>query len=65
MANQAPRNHRAATPARFGYTAAGMAGTALLGSFLAREGWAPRTIAIALAAVGAFAVIERAEHEAA
>ena len=38
---------------RLGYTAAGAAGTALLGSFLAREGWAPKTIAGALAAVGA------------
>jgi len=38
---------------RLGYTAAGAAGTALLGSFLAREGWAPKTIASALAAVGA------------
>ena len=38
---------------RLGYTAAGAAGTALLGSFLAREGWAPKTIAGALTAVGA------------
>lgn len=38
---------------RLGYTAAGAAGTALVGSFLAREGWAPKTIATALAAVGA------------
>jgi hypothetical protein len=38
---------------RLGYTAAGAAGTALLGSFLARQGWAPKTIAGALAAVGA------------
>jgi hypothetical protein len=38
---------------RLGYTAAGAAGTALVGSFLAREGWAPKTIAGALAAVGA------------
>ena len=36
-----------------GYTAAGAAGTALLGSFLARQGWAPKTIAGALTAVGA------------
>ena len=38
---------------RLGYTAAGAAGTALVGSFLSREGWAPKTIATALAAVGA------------
>jgi hypothetical protein len=38
---------------QLGYTAAGAAGTALVGSFLAHEGWAPKTIATALAAVGA------------
>ncbi|HTR55774.1 MAG TPA: hypothetical protein VMJ10_34090 [Kofleriaceae bacterium] len=38
---------------RLGYTAAGAAGTALAGSFLAHEGWAPKTIATALTAVGA------------
>lgn len=38
---------------RLGYTAAGAAGTALVGSLLARQGWAPKTIAGALAAVGA------------
>jgi hypothetical protein len=38
---------------RLGYTAAGAAGNALAGSFLAREGWAPKTIATTLAAVGA------------
>ena len=37
---------------RLAYTAAGAAGTALAGSFLAHEGWAPKTIATALAAVG-------------
>ena len=36
-----------------GYTAAGAAGTALVGSLLARRGWAPKTIASALTAVGA------------
>jgi hypothetical protein len=62
--NAAPRNAipRAPRPAKpqedtagrtLGYTAAGAAGTALLGSFLARQGWAPKTIAGALAAVGA------------
>jgi hypothetical protein len=56
--NAIPRAPRAARPAdmtplkRLGYTAAGAAGTALLGSFLAREGWAPKTIATALTAVG-------------
>jgi hypothetical protein len=38
---------------RLAYTAGGAAGTALAGSFLAREGWAPKTIATALTAVGA------------
>jgi hypothetical protein len=38
---------------RLGYTGAGAAGTALVGSFLAHEGWAPKTIATALTAVGA------------
>jgi len=57
--NAAPRAPRAGKPAdetsmhRLGYTAAGAAGTALVGSFLARQGWAPKTIAGALAAVGA------------
>ena len=34
-------------------TAAGAAGTSLVGSFLVHEGWAPKTISTALAAVGA------------
>jgi hypothetical protein len=57
--NAAPRAPRAAKPGdstsfhQLGYTAAGAAGTALLGSFLARQGWAPKTIAGALTAVGA------------
>jgi hypothetical protein len=57
--NAVPRPPRSAKPDgetslhRLGYTAAGAAGTALVGSFLAREGWAPKTIAGALAAVGA------------
>jgi hypothetical protein len=38
---------------QLGYTAAGAAGTALIGSFLAKQGWAPKTIAGTLAAVGA------------
>ena len=38
---------------RLAATAGGAAGTALAGSFLAHEGWAPKTIATALAAVGA------------
>ena len=38
---------------RLGYTAAGAAGTALVGSFLATQGWAPKTIAGALTAIGA------------
>ena len=57
--NAAPRAPRAGrvedeTPIkRLAYTAGGAAGTALAGSFLAHEGWAPKTIATALAAVGA------------
>ena len=55
--NAAPRAPKVAqgetTLHQLGYTAAGAAGTALVGSFLAREGWAPKTIAGALAAVGA------------
>lgn len=57
--NAAPRAPRAARPEdetptkRLATTAAGAAGTALVGSFLARQGWAPKTIAGALAAVGA------------
>lgn len=57
--NAAPRAPRAGkqdpetSAHRLGYTAAGAAGTALLGSFLARQGWAPKTIAGALTAVGA------------
>ncbi len=56
---RAPRAHRVSKPGdpssmqQLGYTAAGAAGTALLGSFLARQGWAPKTIAGALTAVGA------------
>jgi hypothetical protein len=38
---------------RLGYTAVGAAGTALTGSVLAKQGWAPKTIAGALTAVGA------------
>jgi hypothetical protein len=57
--NAAPRTPRAGkaedeTPLkRLAATAGGAAGTALAGSFLAHEGWAPKTIATALAAVGA------------
>ena len=58
-APRAPRVPRAARPEeetplkRLAYTAAGAGGTALAGSFLAHEGWAPKTIATALTAVGA------------
>jgi hypothetical protein len=57
--NAVARAPRAAKPTeetplqRLGYTAAGAAGTALVGSLLARQGWAPKTIASALTAVGA------------
>jgi len=56
---RAPRAPRAAKPGdetashRLGYTAAGAAGSALLGAFLARQGWAPKTVSGTLAAVGA------------
>jgi len=58
-----PRAPRAPKPAagedtvvrRLGYTAAGAAGTALVGSFLAREGWAPKTIAGLLTVAGGVA----------
>jgi hypothetical protein len=50
----APKQQPSETPLqRLGYTAAGAAGTALAGSFLAHEGWAPKTIATALTAIGA------------
>jgi hypothetical protein len=54
-APRAPRaNAHEETPLRrLGLTAAGAAGTSLVGSFLAHEGWAPKTIATALGAVGA------------
>jgi len=58
--NVTPRAPRTAKPhvdetplRRLGYTAAGAAGTALVGSFLSSQGWAPKTIAGALSAVGA------------
>ncbi len=57
--NAAPRAPRTGKPEdetavrRLAYTAGGAASTALAGSFLVHEGWAPRTIATALAAVGA------------
>jgi hypothetical protein len=57
--NAAPRASRAGkleeetAMKRLAYTAGGAAGTALAGSFLAHEGWAPKTIATALTAVGA------------
>lgn len=58
--NAAPRAPRTPKAHEFdesmhqlGYTAAGAAGTALIGSFLAKHGWAPKTIAGTLAAVGA------------
>jgi hypothetical protein len=57
-APRAPRAARNTTPAesslhRLGYTAAGAAGSALLGSFLKRQNWAPKTIASMLGVVGA------------
>jgi hypothetical protein len=58
--SRAPRVSRKAEPEetplrRLGYTAAGAAGTALVGTFLAHEGWAPKTIAGLLTAAGSVA----------
>lgn len=52
---RSPRANRAEDTSlqHLGYTAAGAAGTALVGSLLAKRGWAPKTIASALTAVGA------------
>jgi hypothetical protein len=58
-----PRPRAATKPAepedtnlrRLLYTAGGAAGTALVGTFLAREGWAPKTIAGLLTAAGGVA----------
>lgn len=54
-APRAPRANKAPeTPLqRLAYTAGGAAGTALAGAFLLHEGWKPKTVATALAAVGA------------
>jgi len=49
----APQHEEETALKRLGYTAAGAATTSLAGSFLVHEGWAPKTIATALAAVGA------------
>src|ERR1700691_250679 len=57
--NAVPRAPRASKPEdetplrRLAMTAAGAGGTALAGSFLVHEGWAPKTISTALTAVGA------------
>ena len=57
--NAAPRAPRTIKPEeetplrRLAMTAAGAGGTALAGSFLVHEGWAPKTISTALTAVGA------------
>lgn len=57
--NAAPRAPRTGKPEdetplkRLAYTAGGAAGTALAGALLRHEGWAPKTIATALGAVGA------------
>jgi hypothetical protein len=57
--NAVPRAPRASKPddetplKRLAMTAAGAGSTALAGSFLVHEGWAPKTISTALTAVGA------------
>ena len=59
LRNAAPRPARAGgahseTPLqRLGYTAAGAAASAFVGAFLTKEGWAPKTVAGALSALGA------------
>ena len=50
--SRAPRREEETPGKRLAVTAAGAASTALIGSFLARQGWAPRTVAGALAALG-------------
>ncbi|MBV8758676.1 MAG: hypothetical protein JO257_15425 [Deltaproteobacteria bacterium] len=55
-APRAPRataDHDETSLKRLGYTAAGAAGSAFLGAFLSKEGWAPKTVAGALTALGA------------
>ena len=60
--NAAPRAPRAPRPAehgdetslkRLGMTAAGAAGSAFVGAFLTKQGWAPKMISGALTALGA------------
>ncbi|MFT3697697.1 MAG: hypothetical protein QM831_31450 [Kofleriaceae bacterium] len=51
---RAPRQLAQETPfTRLAWTAGGAAGAALAGSLLARQGWAPKTVATAMTAVGA------------
>ncbi|HEY0254705.1 MAG TPA: hypothetical protein VGC41_24435 [Kofleriaceae bacterium] len=56
-APSAPRPRSAKAPedplTRLAWTAGGAAGAALAGSLLARQGWAPKTVATAMTAVGA------------
>ncbi len=51
----APPKPEDTTTRRLMYTAGGAAGTALVGSFLATQGWAPKTIAGLLTAAGGVA----------
>jgi hypothetical protein len=54
VAREAPIKPGEETPLkRLVYTAGGAAGASMAGAFLTREGWAPKTIATALTAVGA------------
>ncbi|MFT3693964.1 MAG: hypothetical protein QM831_12545 [Kofleriaceae bacterium] len=51
---RASRQQSQETPlTRLAWTAGGAAGAALAGSLLARQGWAPKTVATAMTAVGA------------
>lgn len=47
-----PRGEPETASQRLAYTALGAAGTAVVGGFLARQNWQPKTIASVLAAVG-------------
>ena len=59
--NAAPTMAEDSPGKRLLYTAAGALGTSLIGSFLAREGWAPKPVAIALAASGAAFALKAAD----
>jgi hypothetical protein len=53
LRNAAPRSANETPLQRLGYTAGGAAASAVLGGYLAKQGWAPKTVAGALATLGA------------